>query len=123
MIVKKRDIDSYLHEEASKWLGSDWGLKQTSTPIPTPNLIFKVPNVVDRNQPGRLTITQRVRLARADTVPVVEKFCNKCKVIKPATQFGKNKNGKNGLQNYCNICKRKADNLTKQKKKEKDKWK
>ena len=106
MIVKKRDIDSYLHEEASKWLGSDWGLKQTSTPIPTPNLIFKVPNVVDRNQPGRLTITQRVRLARADTVPVVEKFCNKCKVIKPATQFGKNKNGKMGFKTtviYVNV--------------------
>ena len=129
MRVKKRDIDSYLHEDAGKWLGSRWGLKQNSTPVPTPNLIFKVPAAVDRNQPGRLTITQRVRLARLKAakaaedlangiiVSVVEKFCNKCKVIKPAAEYGSNRGTNDGLQRYCKICRRKDTNERYQRKK------
>ena len=122
MKVKKIDIDSYLHDDAGKWLGSSWGLKQNSIPVPTPNLIFKVPAAVDRNQPGRLTITQRVRLTRLKAakaaedlangiiVSVVEKFCNKCKVIKPAAAYGSDRGKDDGLQRYCKICRRKDTN-------------
>ena len=33
------------------------------------------------------------------------KFCNKCKCTKPASDFDKNKSSKDGLHNYCKICK------------------
>ena len=131
MRVKKRDIDSYLHEDAGKWLGSSWGLKQNSIPVPTPNLIFKVPAAVDRNQLGRLTITQRVRLARLKAakvaedlangimtlVHVLEKRCNLCQTVKPAAEYGSDRGKNDGLQRYCKVCRRKATNERYQRKK------
>ena len=114
--------DPYLHKNAAMWLGSDWGLKQNSTPVPVPNLIFKLPTVVDRNQVGRLTITQRVRLARADAilkakqiaegirvVTLIEKLCSSCDTIKKAEEFNKSTRRKDGLQLRCKRC-QSADN-------------
>lgn len=34
------------------------------------------------------------------------KVCTKCGVEKPLTEFGKNKNSKDGMQNWCKKCKR-----------------
>ena len=109
--------DPYLHKNAAMWLGSEWGLKQKSSPVPVPNLIFKLPTVVDRNQVGRLTITQRVRLARADAilkakqiaegiriVTLIEKLCSSCDTIKKAEEFNKSTKRKDGLQLRCKRC-------------------
>jgi hypothetical protein len=99
------------------WLGSEWGLKQKSSPVPVPNLIFKLPTVVDRNQVRRLTITQRVRLARADAifkakqiaegirvVTLIEKLCSSCSTVKKAEEFNKSTKRKDGLQLRCKRC-------------------
>ena len=109
--------DPYLHKNAAMWLGSGWGLKQKSSPVPVPNLIFKLPTVVDRNQVGRLTITQRVRLARADAilkakqiaegirvVTITEKLCSTCSTVKKAAEFNKSTKRKDGLQLRCKRC-------------------
>ena len=109
--------DPYLHKNAAMWLGSEWGLKQKSSPVPVPNLIFKLPTVVDRNQVGRLTITQRVRLARADAilkakqiaegirvVTITEKLCSTCSTVKKAEEFNKSTKRKDGLQLRCKRC-------------------
>jgi hypothetical protein len=32
------------------------------------------------------------------------KSCAKCKILKPLSDFGKRKNGKNGLRSMCKIC-------------------
>ena len=109
--------DPYLHKNAAMWLGSGWGLKQKSSPVPVPNLIFKLPTVVDRNQVRRLTITQRVRLARADAilkakqkaegirvVTLTEKLCSSCDTIKKAEEFNKSTKRKDGLQLRCKKC-------------------
>ena len=109
--------DPYLHKNAAMWLGSEWGLKQKSSPVPVPNLIFKLPTVVDRNQVGRLTITQRVRLARADAilkakqiaegiriVTLIEKLCSSCDTMKKAEEFNKSTKRKDGLQLRCKRC-------------------
>ena len=109
--------DPYLHKNAAMWLGSEWGLKQKSSPVPVPNLIFKLPTVVDRNQVRRLTITQRVRLARADAilkakqkaegirvVTLIEKLCATCNTIKKAAEFNKSTKRKDGLQLRCKRC-------------------
>jgi hypothetical protein len=109
--------DPYLHKNAAMWLASEWGLKQKSSPVPVPNLIFKLPTVVDRNQVGRLTITQRVRLARADAilkakqkaeeirvVTLIEKLCSSCDTIKKAAEFNKSTKRKDGLQLRCKRC-------------------
>ena len=109
--------DPYLHKNAAMWLGSGWGLKQKSSPVPVPNLIFKLPTVVDRNQVRRLTITQRVRLARADAilkakqkaegirvVTLIEKLCATCNTIKKAAEFNKSTKRKDGLQLRCKRC-------------------
>ena len=109
--------DPYLHKNAAMWLGSEWGLKQKSSPVPVPNLIFKLPTVVDRNQVRRLTITQRVRLARADAilkakqkaegirvVTITEKLCSSCSTVKKAAEFNKSTKRKDGLQLRCKRC-------------------
>ena len=109
--------DPYLHKNAAMWLGSEWGLKQKSSPVPVPNLIFKLPTVVDRNQVRRLTITQRVRLARADAilkakqkaegirvVTLIEKLCATCNTIKKAAEFNKSTKRNDGLQLRCKKC-------------------
>tara|TARA_B110000902_G_C14049876_1_gene491229 strand:- start:73 stop:576 length:504 start_codon:yes stop_codon:yes gene_type:complete len=109
--------DPYLHKNAAMWLGSGWGLKQKSSPVPVPNLIFKLPTVVDRNQVRRLTITQRVRLARADAilkakqkaegirvVTITEKLCSTCSTVKKAEEFNKSTKRKDGLQLRCKRC-------------------
>jgi hypothetical protein len=109
--------DPYLHKNAAMWLGSGWGLKQKSSPVPVPNLIFKLPTVVDRNQVRRLTITQRVRLARADAilkakqkaegirvVTLIEKLCATCNTIKKAAEFNKSTKRNDGLQLRCKKC-------------------
>ena len=109
--------DPYLHKNAAMWLGSGWGLKQKSSPVPVPNLIFKLPTVVDRNQAGRLTITQQVRLARADAifkakqiaegirvVTITEKLCSTCSTVKKAEEFNKSTKRKDGLQLRCKRC-------------------
>ena len=109
--------DPYLHKNAAMWLGSGWGLKQKSSPVPVPNLIFKLPTVVDRNQVRRLTITQRVRLARADAilkakqkaegirvVTITEKLCSTCNTIKKAAEFNKSTKRNDGLQLRCKKC-------------------
>ena len=109
--------DPYLHKNAAMWLGSEWGLKQKSSPVPVPNLIFKLPTVVDRNQVRRLTITQRVRLARADAilkakqkaegirvVTLIEKLCSTCSTVKKAEEFNKSTKRKDGLQLRCKKC-------------------
>ena len=109
--------DPYLHKNAAMWLGSEWGLKQKSSPVPVPNLIFKLPTVVDRNQVRRLTITQRVRLARADAilkakqkaegirvVTITEKLCSTCSTVKKAEEFNKSTKRKDGLQLRCKRC-------------------
>ena len=109
--------DPYLHKNAAMWLGSEWGLKQNNNPVPVPNLIFKLPTVVDRNQVGRLTITQRVRLARADAilkakqiaegirvVTITEKLCSTCSTVKKAEEFNKSTKRKDGLQLRCKRC-------------------
>jgi hypothetical protein len=82
-----------------------------------PNLIFKLPTVVDRNQVRRLTITQRVRLARADAilkakqiaegirvVTITEKLCSTCSTVKKAEEFNKSTKRKDGLQLRCKRC-------------------
>jgi len=112
-----RENDCHLHEDAGKWLGSGWGLKQNNKPVPVPNLIFKLPTVVDRNQLGRLTITQRVRLVRADAalkvkqrakgirvVTIIEKLCGGCDTVKKAEGFNKNRERADGLQLRCRRC-------------------
>jgi hypothetical protein len=99
------------------WLGSGWGLKQKSSPVPVPNLIFKLPTVVDRNQVKRLTIKQQVRLARADAifkakqiaegirvVTITEKLCSTCSTVKKAEEFNKSTKRKDGLQLRCKRC-------------------
>ena len=109
--------DPYLHKNAAMWLGSGWGLKQKSSPVPVPNLIFKLPTVVDRNQVRRLTITQQVRLARADAilkakqkaegirvVTLIEKLCSTCSTVKKAEEFNKSTKRKDGLQLRCKRC-------------------
>jgi hypothetical protein len=109
--------DPYLHKNAAMWLGSGWGLKQKSSLVPVPNLIFKLPTVVDRNQVRRLTITQRVRLARADAifkakqiaegirvVTLIEKLCSSCSTVKKAEEFNKSTKRKDGLQLRCKRC-------------------
>ena len=109
--------DPYLHKNAAMWLGSEWGLKQKSSPVPVPNLIFKLPTVVDRNQVRRLTITQQVRLARADAifkakqiaegirvVTITEKLCSTCSTVKKAEEFNKSTKRKDGLQLRCKRC-------------------
>ena len=109
--------DPYLHKNAAMWLGSEWGLKQKSSPVPVPNLIFKLPTVVDRNQVRRLTITQRVRLARADAilkakqkaegirvVTLIENLCATCNTIKKAAEFNKSTKRNDGLQLRCKKC-------------------
>lgn len=47
------------------------------------------------------------------------KFCNKCKCTKPVSDFDKNKNSKDGLHNYCKICKNSYENKDKNKEKAK----
>lgn len=37
---------------------------------------------------------------------ILSKSCTKCKEIKPFSEFNKNKNTKDGLQHYCNQCKK-----------------
>ena len=128
--------DPYLHKNAAMWLGSGWGLKQKSSPVPVPNLIFKLPTVIDRKQVSamewgqgqkryyinkrsgkRLTITQQVRLARADAilkakqkaegirvVTLIEKLCATCNTIKKAAEFNKSTKRNDGLQLRCKKC-------------------
>ena len=128
--------DPYLHKNAAMWLGSGWGLKQKSSPVPVPNLIFKLPTVIDRKQVSamewgqgqkryyinkrsgkKLTITQQVRLARADAilkakqkaegirvVTLIEKLCATCNTIKKAAEFNKSTKRKDGLQLRCKRC-------------------
>ena len=43
------------------------------------------------------------------------KFCNKCKRTKPASDFDKNKSSKDGLHNYCKICKNSYEDKDKNK--------
>jgi hypothetical protein len=65
----------------------------------------------------RLTITQRVRLARADAilkakqkaegirvVTLIEKLCATCNTIKKAAEFNKSTKRKDGLQLRCKRC-------------------
>ena len=128
--------DPYLHKNAAMWLGSEWGLKQNSTPVPVPNLIFRLPIVIDRKQVSaiesevpnkkyyinkrsgkKLTITQQVRLARADAilkakqkaqgirvVTLIEKLCATCDTIKKAEEFNKSTKRNDGLQLRCKKC-------------------
>jgi hypothetical protein len=128
--------DPYLHKNAAMWLGSGWGLKQKSSPVPVPNLIFKLPTVIDRKQVSamewgqgqkryyinkrsgkKLTITQQVRLARADAilkakqkaegirvVTLIEKLCATCNTIKKAAEFNKSTKRNDGLQLRCKKC-------------------
>ena len=109
--------DPYLHKNAAMWLGNEWGLQQNNKPVPVPNLIFKLPTVVDRNQVGRLTITQQVRLARADAilkakqkaqgirvVTLIEKLCATCNTIKKVVEFNKSTKRNDGLQLRCKRC-------------------
>ena len=128
--------DPYLHKNAAMWLGSEWGLKQNSTPVPVPNLIFRLPIVIDRKQVSaiesevpnkkyyinkrsgkKLTITQQVRLARADAilkakqvaqgirvVTLIEKLCATCDTIKKAEEFNKSTKRNDGLQLRCKRC-------------------
>jgi len=128
--------DPYLHKNAAVWLGSDWNLKQKISPVPVPNLIFKLPTVIDRKQISamewgqgqkryyinkrsgkKLTITQQVRLARADAiliaqqkaqgirvVTLIEKLCATCDTIKKAEEFNKSTKRNDGLQLRCKKC-------------------
>ena len=128
--------DPYLHKNAAVWLGSDWNLKQKISPVPVPNLIFKLPTVIDRKQISamewgqgqkryyinkrsgkKLTITQQVRLARADAilkakqvaegirvVTLIEKLCATCNTIKKAVEFNKSTKRNDGLQLRCKRC-------------------
>jgi len=128
--------DPYLHKNAAMWLGSEWGLKQNSTPVPVPNLIFRLPIVIDRKQVSaiesevpnkkyyinkrsgkKLTITQQVRLARADAilkakqkaqgirvVTLIEKLCATCNTTKKAAEFNKSTKRNDGLQLRCKRC-------------------
>jgi len=109
--------DPYLHKNAAMWLGNEWGLQQNNKPVPVPNLIFKLPTVIDRKQVGRLTITQQVRLARADAilkakqvaqgirvVTLIEKLCATCNTIKKAVEFNKSTKRNDGLQLRCKRC-------------------
>jgi len=128
--------DPYLHKNAAVWLGSDWNLKQKISPVPVPNLIFKLPTVIDRKQISamewgqgqkryyinkrsgkKLTITQQVRLARADAilkakqkaqgirvVTLIEKLCATCNTTKKAAEFNKSTKRNDGLQLRCKRC-------------------
>ena len=128
--------DPYLHKNAAIWLGNEWGLKQNNKPVPVPNLIFKLPTVIDRKQISamewgqgqkryyinkrsgkKLTITQQVRLARADAilkakqksqgiriVTLIEKLCSSCNTIKKAEEFNKSTKRNDGLQLRCRRC-------------------
>ena len=128
--------DPYLHKNAAVWLGSDWNLKQKISPVPVPNLIFKLPTVIDRKQISaiesevvnkqyyinkrsgtKLTITQQVRLARADAilkakqiaqgirvVTLIEKLCSSCSTVKKAEEFNKSTKRNDGLQLRCRRC-------------------
>ena len=128
--------DPYLHEDAAIWLGSNWKIAVASDTVPVPNLIFKLPIVIDRKQisamewgPGqkryyinkrsgkKLTITQQVRLARADAiliaqqkaqgirvVTLIEKLCATCDTIKKAEEFNKSTKRNDGLQLRCKKC-------------------
>ena len=128
--------DPYLHKNAAVWLGSDWNLKQKISPVPVPNLIFKLPTVIDRKQISamewgqgqkryyinkrsgkKLSITQQVRLARADAilkakqvaqgirvVTLIEKLCATCNTIKKAVEFNKSTKRNDGLQLRCKRC-------------------
>ena len=128
--------DPYLHKNAAVWLGSDWNLKQKISPVPVPNLIFKLPTVIDRKQISamewgqgqkryyinkrsgkKLTITQQVRLARADAilkakqvaqgirvVTLIEKLCATCNTIKKVVEFNKSTKRNDGLQLRCKRC-------------------
>jgi hypothetical protein len=92
--------DPYLHKNAAMWLGSGWGLKQKSSPVPVPNLIFKLPTVIDRKQVSamewgqgqkryyinkrsgkKLTITQQVRLARSDAILKAKQIAEGIRVV------------------------------------------
>ena len=42
---------------------------------------------------------------------IVEKRCNRCKLVKPLSEFGRNKNTKDGLLYYCKDCGRKRIKL------------
>ena len=114
--------DPYLHKNAAMWLGNEWGLQQNNKPVPVPNLIFRLPTVVDRNQVGRLTITQRVRLARADAilkakqvaqgiriVTLIEKLCATCNTTKKVAEFNKSTKRNDGLQLRCKRCQASAN--------------
>ena len=128
--------DPYLHKNAAVWLGSDWNLKQKISPVPVPNLIFKLPTVIDRKQISamewgqgqkryyinkrsgkKLSITQQVRLARADAilkakqvaqgiriVTLIEKLCATCNTTKKAVEFNKSTKRNDGLQLRCKRC-------------------
>jgi len=128
--------DPYLHKNAAVWLGSDWNLKQKISPVPVPNLIFKLPTVIDRKQISamewgqgqkryyinkrsgkKLSITQQVRLARADAilkakqvaqgirvVTLIEKLCATCNTIKKVVEFNKSTKRNDGLQLRCKRC-------------------
>ena len=128
--------DPYLHKNAAMWLGNEWGLQQNNKPVPIPNLIFMLCTVIDRTQISaiesevpnkkyyinkrsgkKLTITQQVRLARADAilkakqvaqgiriVTLIEKLCATCNTIKKAVEFNKSTKRNDGLQLRCKRC-------------------
>jgi len=128
--------DPYLHKNAAMWLGNEWGLQQNNKPVPIPNLIFILCTVIDRTQISaiksevpnkkyyinkrsgkKLTITQQVRLARADAilkakqiaegirvVTLIEKLCSSCDTIKKAEEFNKSTKRNDGLQLRCKKC-------------------
>jgi len=81
-------------------------------------------------QATQLTISQKVRLARAEAaeaaakdliviVPVKEKACNKCFVVKPASQYSNNRRKEDGLQTSCKICQRQTNNEWRKRKRKK----
>lgn len=68
-----------------------------------------------------LTISQQVRLKRKQDaerkakglrviVPVKQKACNTCFVVKPAADYCNNKSKEDGLQSSCAVCQRRKNN-------------
>jgi hypothetical protein len=48
---------------------------------------------------------------------IMERECNVCHIVKPYSEFHKNKKRKGGIQHVCKICKREQDKNTKLKRK------
>lgn len=60
---------------------------------------------------------KRQFVAKPRDIPSDKAFCSKCETIKPRIDFRADKNRKNGLQAYCNLCANKVNSINKKKKK------